>query len=102
MRGAWAVMSEPPSAAIEVARLTKRFGGVPRSTASASTCAAGEMFGLVGPDGAGKTTIMRMLAGVMTPDEGSTRSTGSTSVADPEGARRTSATCRSASASTRT
>ncbi len=30
----------------------------------------GEMFGLVGPDGAGKTTIMRILCGLITPDEG--------------------------------
>ena len=32
----------------------------------------GEVFGLVGPDGAGKTTILRLLAAVMTPDEGAT------------------------------
>ena len=31
---------------------------------------AGEIFGLVGPDGAGKTTILRLLCGVHTPDAG--------------------------------
>ena len=38
----------------------------------------GEIFGLVGPDGAGKTTTMRILAGVMRPDAGSIASTAST------------------------
>ncbi len=31
----------------------------------------GDLFGLIGPDGAGKTTLMRLLTGVMTPDTGS-------------------------------
>lgn len=31
----------------------------------------GDLFGLIGPDGAGKTTLMRLLTGVMTPDAGS-------------------------------
>ena len=33
----------------------------------------GEMFGLVGPDGAGKTTTMRILCGLLSPDEGSVK-----------------------------
>ncbi|MDD2715316.1 MAG: ABC transporter ATP-binding protein [Candidatus Wallbacteria bacterium] len=33
-------------------------------------CGTGEVFGLLGPDGAGKTTLIRMLAGVLTPDSG--------------------------------
>ncbi|MBE3638813.1 ATP-binding cassette domain-containing protein [Mangrovicoccus algicola] len=36
----------------------------------------GELTALVGPDGAGKTTLMRMFAGLMTPDEGSLRVLG--------------------------
>ena len=77
--------------------LRVRGGGDARSI---STVARGEIFGLVGPDGAGKSTIMRMLAGVMRPDAGD----------DPPGRHRRrrragarpgriSATCRSASAS---
>ncbi len=42
------------------------------------------MFGFVGPDGAGKTTIMRLLAAVMMPDEGSIAIEGLDAVADPE------------------
>ena len=45
----------------------------------------GEIFGLVGPDGAGKTTTIRMLAGVLTPSSGSADVAGSDVVRDPEG-----------------
>ena len=38
--------------------------------------AEGEIFGLVGPDGAGKTTTLRMLCGLMDPTEGSARVAG--------------------------
>ena len=44
----------------------------------------GEIFGLVGPDGAGKTATMRMLAGVMRPDSGTMTIDGIDVVADPE------------------
>ena len=47
----------------------------------------GEIFGLVGPDGAGKTTTMRMLAGVLSPDEGSARVAGYDVVREPESAK---------------
>jgi ABC-2 type transport system ATP-binding protein len=48
---------------------------------------AGEIFGLVGPDGAGKTTTLRMLAGVLTPDAGEVTVAGHDVVRDPEGAK---------------
>ena len=38
--------------------------------------AKGEIFGLVGPDGAGKTTTLRMLCGLMDPTEGQIRVAG--------------------------
>jgi ABC-2 type transport system ATP-binding protein len=46
--------------------------------------ASGELFGLVGPDGAGKTTTMRVLAGVMAPEEGSVTLCGHDVLRDPE------------------
>jgi ABC-2 type transport system ATP-binding protein len=49
---------------------------------------AAEIFGLVGPDGAGKTTTLRVLAGVMAPEEGSATVCGSDVVRDPEAVKR--------------
>ncbi|MAA99228.1 MULTISPECIES: ATP-binding cassette domain-containing protein [Hyphomicrobiales] len=45
---------------------------------------AGELTALVGPDGAGKTTLMRMLAGLLKPDAGSLRVLGIDVAADPQ------------------
>jgi ABC-2 type transport system ATP-binding protein len=80
-------MSAAPGTAIEVRNLTKRFGGVAAVGGLNLDCAKGEVFGFVGPDGAGKTTIMRLLAAVMTPDEGSIAIEGVDVVANPELAR---------------
>ncbi len=80
-------MSEPAQPVIEVRNLTKRFRGVAAVDGLTLDCAKGEVFGFVGPDGAGKTTIMRLLAAVMTPDEGSIVIEGVDVVATPELAR---------------
>ncbi len=77
-------MSAEAKAAIEVRSLTKRFGRVAAVEGVHLDCAPGEVFGFVGPDGAGKTTIMRLLAAVMAPDEGSIRIEGLDAVANPE------------------
>jgi ABC-type multidrug transport system ATPase subunit len=47
--------------------------------------ARGELFGLVGPDGAGKTTTLRMLAGVLPPTSGDALVRGVSVARDPEG-----------------
>lgn len=57
--------------AIDVRGISKRFGSNIAVEKLNLAIAPNEIFGLVGPDGAGKTTTMRMLAGVMRPDEGS-------------------------------
>jgi len=56
---------------IETRGLTKRFGELTAVDHLDLTVAAGEIFGLVGPDGVGKTTTLRMLCGLMDPSEGS-------------------------------
>ncbi|NKI92488.1 ATP-binding cassette domain-containing protein [Rhizobacter sp. SG703] len=45
---------------------------------------AGQLTALVGPDGAGKTTLMRMVAGLLTPDAGTLRVLDTDVVADPQ------------------
>jgi ABC-2 type transport system ATP-binding protein len=56
---------------IETRGLSKRFGELTAVDHLDLKVAAGEIFGLVGPDGAGKTTTLRMLCGLMDPSEGS-------------------------------
>ncbi len=73
---------------IHVQGLSKRFGGLPAVTALSISVQPGEIFGLVGPDGAGKTTTLRMLAGVMRPDAGSIAIDGVDGVAWPEQVKR--------------
>ena len=48
----------------------KRFGTTTALAGSSFTVARGEMFGLIGPDGAGKTTAIRLLCGLLRPDSG--------------------------------
>ncbi len=64
-------MAAPAAAMIAVSALHKRFAAVQAVAGLSFSIHAGEIFGLVGPDGAGKTTTLRMLAGVMQPDAGS-------------------------------
>ncbi|MGQ4684372.1 ATP-binding cassette domain-containing protein [Klebsiella aerogenes] len=59
--------------AITLTGLTRAFPGMDRPAVAPLNCTihSGYVTGLVGPDGAGKTTLMRMLAGLLKPDEGS-------------------------------
>ncbi|MHB9022440.1 MAG: ABC transporter ATP-binding protein [Halothiobacillus sp.] len=64
-------MSDNPSeVAVRVQGLSKNFGAVQAVRNVNFNVSPGDIFGLVGPDGAGKTTIMRMLAGVLGADTG--------------------------------
>ncbi|WGE30063.1 ATP-binding cassette domain-containing protein [Edwardsiella tarda] len=57
---------------IELEGLEKRFAGLDRPAVASLTTriASGAVMGLVGPDGAGKTTLMRILAGLLKPSAG--------------------------------
>ncbi len=67
--------------------LSKRFAELAAVDDVSFKVSGGEIFGLVGPDGAGKSTTMRMLAGVMQPDHGDIIIDGVDVVADPERAK---------------
>lgn len=59
------------TAAIETSGLTKRYGNLTALDNVNLRIATGEMFGLIGPDGAGKSTLYNILATLMAPDSGS-------------------------------
>jgi branched-chain amino acid transport system ATP-binding protein len=61
---------------LEVAGLTKRFGGLVANDAVSFSLAAGEIVGLIGPNGAGKTTLFNCLAGFTRPTSGAIRLDG--------------------------
>jgi ABC-2 type transport system ATP-binding protein len=74
--------------AVSVRGLVKDFGGTRAIDGISFDVDAGEIFGLVGPDGAGKTTTMRILAGVMEASGGTATVAGCDVTADPEGVKR--------------
>lgn len=56
--------------AIKVENISKSFGKVKALDSISFEVERGELFGLIGPDGAGKTTLFRLLATLLDPDEG--------------------------------
>jgi len=77
----------PEAPIIRIDGLIKRFAEFTAVDRLSFAVHRGEIFGLVGPDGAGKTATMRMLAGVMRPDGGTIAIDGVDAVADPEEAK---------------
>ncbi|MGE5231108.1 MAG: ATP-binding cassette domain-containing protein, partial [Deltaproteobacteria bacterium] len=56
------------SPAVELARVSKTFGGVRAVDAVSFAIRRGEFFSILGPSGCGKTTTLRLLAGFEEPD----------------------------------
>lgn len=65
------VIPVPNDAAVRVSNVTRKFGDVSALDNVSFDVAPGELFGLVGPDGAGKTTLFRVLTTLLVPDSGS-------------------------------
>jgi len=65
-----------PGPALEARGLRRRFGAVTALDGLTFQVGRGELYGLVGPDGAGKTTAIRTLAGLLEPDAGAPRVLG--------------------------
>jgi ABC-2 type transport system ATP-binding protein len=74
-------------ALIQIRGLSKRFGDSAAVQGIDLSIEAGEIFGLIGPDGAGKSTLIRMLAGILEATEGTVALRGIDAVADYEGVR---------------
>lgn len=72
------------SEAVVAQGLTRRFGSLTAVDRLSFSVGRGELFGLLGPDGAGKTTTLRMLAGVLRPTAGDALLGGVSVVRDPE------------------
>lgn len=75
------------SPAIEIRGLAKRFGDRQALRDVSFTVAAGEIFGLLGPNGGGKSTLFRVVATLMRPDAGEALVYGRGVTEDPAGVR---------------
>ena len=76
------------TAAIDVRRLTRRFGAFTAVDDVSFSVARGEIFGFLGANGAGKSTTIRMLCGLLRPSAGTAEVGGVDVATDPEGVKR--------------
>jgi ABC-2 type transport system ATP-binding protein len=74
--------------AVEVRELTKRFGAFTAVDRVSLSVGEGEIFGFLGANGAGKSTTMRMLCGLLAPTSGTGIVLGVDVAKDPEGVKR--------------
>src|SRR5882762_3252821 len=75
-----------PLAALEIRALTRRFDR-PAVDGLDLTVRSGEFYCLLGPNGAGKTTTLRMVSGLLQPDEGAISVFGIDALAEPVAAK---------------
>ena len=69
---------------VEVRDLVKRFGSVVAVDHVSFSIRAGDIFGILGPNGSGKTTTIRMLCGLMRPTQGTAVVAGADIATEPE------------------
>ena len=74
--------------ALEISNLSHRYGTRAALTAVSFSVSVGELFGLLGPNGGGKTTLFKIVSTLITPIDGSVRVFGRDVVADPDHVRR--------------
>jgi ABC-2 type transport system ATP-binding protein len=74
-----------PAQAIQIEQVTKIFGGVRAVDDLTLTIPEGSIHGFIGPNGSGKTTTMRMVVGILHPDQGSIRVFGDEMTGVPNG-----------------
>ena len=74
--------------AIDVRGLTRRFGDFVAVNDVSFTVRTGEIFGFLGSNGAGKSTTIRMLCGLLRPSSGTAVIGGIDVIRDPEGVKR--------------
>jgi ABC-2 type transport system ATP-binding protein len=74
--------------AITTNALSRSFGPVAAVATIDLSVHEGEMFGIVGPDGAGKTTLMRLLCGILAPSSGTARVLGKDILTDSDAVKR--------------
>ncbi len=75
-RVARSAVAEDAAVVLEVAEITKRFGGIRAVDDASLELREGEVLGLIGPNGAGKTTIFDLISGFLVPDAGHIRLAG--------------------------
>jgi ABC-2 type transport system ATP-binding protein len=68
---------------LELSGVTKRFASVPALNNVSLKIRPGTVTGLIGPDGAGKTTLMRLIAGLLVPDSGAISVLGIDAIKEP-------------------
>jgi len=81
-------------AVVELTQLTKHFGGLTAVENLSLAVPHGSLVSLLGPSGCGKTTTLRLIAGFLSPDQGTIRVGSASSPARASICRPKNATCR--------
>ncbi len=80
-------MDEPRTITIDIRDVTKCYGRLRAVDRVSLQASAGEVLAFLGPNGAGKTTTMKMLCGLLTPDEGEIAVCGRSIAREPQAAK---------------